>query len=164
MELLTPELGLFLWTLVAFLLFFFLLKKFAWKPILGALSERERNIADSIATAESVKKEMASMKAENEQILNEARAERTSMLREAKETKDKIVEEAKDLAKVEANRIIAEAREQIHNEKMAAITDIKNQMGNLVVEVSEKVLRKELSDKSAQEKYISTLASEIKLN
>lgn len=164
MELLLPDFGLFLWTLIAFLIFFFLLKKFAWKPILGALEERESGIAESIATAEKVKKEMATMKAENETLLSEARAERTQMIKEAKETKDKMIAEAKDQAKSEAAKVIADARMQIQNEKMAAITDVKNQMGNLVIEVSEKVLRKELSDKGAQENYISQLASEIKLN
>ncbi len=164
MELLLPDFGLFLWTLIAFLIFFFLLKKFAWKPILGALEERESGIADSIATAERVKKEMADMKAENETLLSEARAERTLMIKEAKETKDKMIAEAKDEAKSEAAKVIADARVQIENEKMAALTDVKNQVGNLVIEVSEKVLRKELSDKRAQENYISQLASEIKLN
>ena len=164
MDLLLPEFGLFFWTLIAFLIFFFLLKKFAWGPILGALNEREGNIADSIASAERIKKEMATMKAENEQVLNEARAERSQIMREAKEAKDKIVSEAKDQAKAEANKIIADARQQIQNEKMAALTEVKNQVGNLVIEVSEKVLRSELADRKAQESYISQLASEIKLN
>jgi F-type H+-transporting ATPase subunit b len=164
MELLLPDFGLFLWTLVAFLIFFFLLKKFAWKPILGALDEREKGIADSIATADRVKKEMAALQSENETLLNEARATRTQMMKEAKDVSDKMINEAKDQAKVEANKIITDARVQIQNEKMAAMTDVKNQVGNLVIEVSEKVLRKELSDKGAQENYISQLASEIKLN
>jgi F-type H+-transporting ATPase subunit b len=164
MELLLPEFGLFFWTLISFLLFFFLLKKFAWKPILGALNERESNIAESIATAERVKKEMAEMSAENEKVLNEARAERSQILREAKEAKDKIVSEAEGEAKDKANKIISDARQQIQNEKMAALTDVKNQVGNLVIEVSEKVLRSELKDKEAQEGYISKLASEIQMN
>lgn len=163
MDLLIPQFGLFFWTLVAFLSFFFILKKFAWKPILGALSEREKNIAESLATAEKVKAEMANMKAENEQILNEARAERAQIIKEAKETKDKMINDAKDVAKVEANKIVADSRAQIANEKLAALTEVKNQVGNLVIEVSEKVLRKELSDKNAQANYISQLASEIKL-
>ncbi len=164
MDLLLPEFGLFFWTLVAFLIFFFLLKKFAWGPILGALSERESNIADSIATAERVKKEMAEMTAENEKVLNEARAERSQIMREAKEAKDKIINDAKEQAKAEANKIIADARQQIENEKLAALTDVKNQVGNLVIEVSEKVLRSELKDKAAQEGYITKLTSEIELN
>ena len=164
MDLLLPEFGLFFWTLIAFLIFFFLLEKFAWGPILGALNEREGNIAESIAIAERIKKEMATMQSENEQVLNEARAERSQIMREAKEAKDKIVNEAKDQAKAEANKIIADARQQIQNEKMAALTEVKNQVGNLVIEVSEKVLRSELADRKAQESYISQLASEIKLN
>ena len=164
MELLLPELGLFIWTLLAFVIVFLILKKFAWKPILATLNDREKSIADSIASADKVRQEMANMKSENEQLLNQAREERSLMLKEAKDTKDKIVNDAKAQAIEEANKIMADARAQIQNEKMAALTDVKNQMGKLVIEVSEKVLRKELSDKSAQENYISTLAKEIKLN
>ena len=164
MELLLPELGLFVWTILAFLVEFLILKKFAWKPILATLNDREKSIADSIASADKVRQEMESMKSENEQLLNQAREERSLMLKEAKDTKDKIVNDAKSQAIEEANKIMADARAQIQNEKMAALTDVKNQMGKLVIEVSEKVLRKELSDKSAQENYISTLAKEIKLN
>ena len=164
MELLLPELGLFIWTLLAFVIVFLILKKFAWKPILATLNDREKSIADSIASADKVRQEMANMKSENEQLLNQAREERSLMLKEAKDTKDKIVNDAKSQAIEEANKIMADARAQIQNEKMAALTDVKNQMGKLVIEVSEKVLRKELSDKSAQENYISTLAKEIKLN
>ena len=164
MDLITPELGLFFWTLIAFLIVFFLLKKFAWGPILGTLNDREKSIADSIASAEKVRNEMANMKRENEQLLVQAREERTLMLKEAKETKEKIVSEAKTQASEEANKILAEAREQINNEKMAAMVDLKNHIGKLVLEVSEKVLRKEMSDKSAQTDYINSLTKEIKLN
>src|ERR1700747_20757 len=108
MDLLTPEFGLFFWTLLAFLTVFFILRKFAWKPILTMLGEREKGIADSIATAERIKAEMSQFKSENEKLLAQAREERTTMLREAKETKDKIVNEAKEQAKVEANKIIAD--------------------------------------------------------
>lgn len=164
MDLLLPGFGLFFWTLVAFLIFFFLLKKFAWKPILGALNERESNIAESIESAERVKAEMALMQAENEKVLNEARAERSQIMREAKEAKDKIIADAEGEAKEKASKIISDARQQIQNEKMAALTEVKNQVGNLVIEVSEKVLRSELKDKAASEGYISKLASEIQLN
>jgi F-type H+-transporting ATPase subunit b len=164
MDLLLPEFGLFFWTLVAFLIGFFLLKKFAWKPILETLDEREKSIASNIASAEKVKNEMANMKSEHEQLLAKAREERALIVKEAKETKDKMIGDAKEMAKSEAANIIAEARQQIQNEKMAALTEVKNQMGNLVIEVSEKVLRKELSDKSAQQNYIQQLSSEIKLN
>ena len=129
MELLTPELGLFVWTLLAFLIVFFLLKKFAWIPILTTLGEREKGIADSIAAADRVRKEMALMQSENEKLMQTAREERSAMLKEAKEIRDKMVNEAKDLAKVEANKVIAEAQVQIQQQKMAAMTDVKNQIG-----------------------------------
>lgn len=164
MSLLTPHLGFFVWTIVAFVVVLFLLKKFAWKPILKSLNERESNIANSIAAAEKVKAEMAQMKSENEALLAKAREERAQMLKEARETKDKIINEAKDQAKVEANKIIIEAQAAIETQKMAAITDVKNQVGKLVIEVSEKVLRKELGNKESQEAHIKGLVDEVKLN
>ena len=117
MELLTPDLGLFVWTLIAFLVVLFILKKFAWGPILKSLAERETGIAESIATADRVRKEMAQMQNENEKLMMQAREERTAMLKEAKETRDKIVNEAKDAAKIEANKIIADAQQQIQQQK-----------------------------------------------
>lgn len=164
MELLTPGFGLFFWTLIAFLTVFFLLKKFAWKPILEALNEREKNIADSISSAEKVREEMRQLKSEHEVLLNQAREERTLILKEAKEIKDKIINEAKDAAKDEAGKIMMETRQQIEFQKNAAIVDVKNQIGMLVIEVAEKVLRKEMSAKQEQQDYIKKLASEIKLN
>ena len=164
MQLLTPAFGLIIWTLLAFLIVFFLLKKFAWPMILGGLAEREKNIGDSLALAEKIKLEMAQMKNDNEAILAQAREERASMLKEAKATKDKMISEAKEEAKLQANKIITDAHASIQNQKMAALTEIKNQVGSLVLEVSEKVLRKELSNKAAQENYIKTLAAEVKLN
>jgi F-type H+-transporting ATPase subunit b len=164
MKLLTPDLGLFVWNLIAFLIVFYILAKFAWKPILHSLKERETGIADSLATAEKVKQEMAQMKSENEALLTKAREERAAMLKEAKDTKDKIINEAKDAAKAEAAKIMADAQASIQQQKMAALTDVKNQVGNLVIEVSEKVLRRELSNKSEQENYIKQLANEVKLN
>ncbi|MFC0774101.1 F0F1 ATP synthase subunit B [Terrimonas alba] len=164
MSLLTPHLGFFVWTIVAFVVVLLLLKKFAWKPILKSLNERESNIANSIAAAEQVKAEMAQMKSENEALLAKAREERAQMLKEARETKDKIINEAKDQAKVEANKIIVEAQAAIETQKMAAITDVKNQVGKLVIEVSEKVLRRELGGKESQEAHIKGLVDEVKLN
>ncbi len=164
MELLLPPLGLIFWTLVAFLVVLFLLKKFAWKPIIKGLNDREANIADSIATAEKVKLEMAQLKSENEELLAVAREERAAMLKEAKEIRDKMINEAKDEAKAQAAKIISEAQASITNQKMAAMTDIKNQVGKLVIEVSEKVLRRELSNKADQENFIRGLADDIKLN
>lgn len=164
MDLLIPSFGLIFWTLLAFLFVFFILKKFAWKPILSSLKERENSIASSLATAEKVKAEMAQMKSENEALMAQAREERASMLKEAKDTKDRIINEAKEQAKAEAAKIMADVQSSIEQQKMAALTDVKNQVGNLVIEVAEKVLRRELSNKSEQEGYIKQLASEVKLN
>ena len=164
MQLLTPGLGLIIWTLLAFLVVFFILRKFAWPSILGGLRKREQTIADSLATAEKVRGEMALLKSENEALLVKAREERTLMLREAKETKEKIINDAKEQAKIETDKIIADAQSAINQQKMAAIVDLKNQVGNLVIEVSEKILRRELSSKQEQENYIKTLADQVKFN
>ena len=161
MQLLTPAFGLIFWTLVAFLGAFFILKKFAWPAIINGLNEREKTIADSLATAERVRQEMAELKSENEALMAQAREERAQMLKEAKETKDKIINEAKEQAKVEANKIIVDANNAILNAKMAALTDVKNQIGNMVVEVSEKVIRRELAASADQEAYIRKLADDL---
>ncbi|HYM95423.1 MAG TPA: F0F1 ATP synthase subunit B [Chitinophagaceae bacterium] len=164
MNLLTPGFGLLIWTLLAFLVVFFILKKFAWPDIINGLKKREESIADSLATAEKVKAEMAQMKSENEALLAKAREERAQMLKEARETKDKIINEAKEQAKTEANKIITEAQAAINTQKMAAVTEVKNEIGKLVIEVSEKVLRRELSDKKSQEEHVKSLVNEVKLN
>jgi F-type H+-transporting ATPase subunit b len=164
MDLLLPHLGLIVWTLLAFLIVFLILKKFAWPQILNGLNEREANIANAIASAEKVKQEMSQLKSENEALLQSAREERASMLKEAKDMKDKIINDAKEEAKTQASKIVADANASINHQKMAALTDIKNQVGKMVVEVSEKILRRELSNKSEQESYISKLTDEIKLN
>jgi F-type H+-transporting ATPase subunit b len=164
MDLLTPQLGLLVWNIIAFLILFLILAKFAWKPILKSLKERETGIADSLATAERVKAEMAQLKSENETLLAKAREERATILKEARDVKDRIINEAKDQAKVEAGKIITDAQAAIEQQKMAAITDVKNQIGNLVIEVSEKILRRELANKQEQETYIKKLAEEVKLN
>lgn len=164
MELLLPKLGLIFWTLLAFLIVFYLLKKFAWKPIISSLNAREKGIADSLATAERVKQEMSELKSENEALLAKAREERGQMLKEARETKDKIISEAKEQAKVEASKIITDAQHAIHTQKMAALTDVKNEVGKLVIEVTEKILRRELDNKKAQEEHIRELVDEVKLN
>lgn len=164
MDLLTPAFGLLIWTLLAFLIVFFILKKFAWPAIIEGLKKREQSIADSLATAEKVRAEMAQLKSENEALLAKAREERAQMLKEARETKDKIINEAKEQAKVEANKIITDAQAAINTQKMAAITEVKNEIGKLVIDVSEKVLRRELSDKKAQEEHVKSLVNEVKLN
>jgi F-type H+-transporting ATPase subunit b len=164
MELLTPSFGLLFWTLLAFIIVFILLKKYAWKPILSSLDQREKGIADSLETAEKVKREMAELKSENEALLVKAREERGAMLKEARDTKDRIINEAREGAKIEANKIIIEAQQAINTQKMAALTDVKNQVGKLVIEVTEKILRKELSNKEAQEAHIRDLVGEVKMN
>ncbi len=164
MQLLLPKVGLILWTLIAFGIVFYILAKYAWKPILKSLDEREKNISDSILSAENMKKEMANMQSENEALLAKAREERSQMMREAKEIRDKMIQDAKEQARKETNKIVADAQSVINQQKMAAITDLKNQVGNLVLEVSEKVLRRELDNKEAQEKYIQELAQNVELN
>ncbi len=164
MKLLTPEFGLLIWTLIAFLVVFFILKKMAWPAIIKGLRDRENSITESLATAQKVKEEMAQMKSENEALLASAREERAIMIKEARETKEKMISDAKELAKVEANKIITEAQIAIEAQKMAAMIDVKNQVGKLVIEVSEKVLRKELENKDAQEVHIKGLVDGVKLN
>lgn len=164
MDLLLPHFGLIVWTLLAFVIVFLILKKFAWKPILKSLGEREDNIANSIAAAEKIKLEMAQFKNDNEVLLIKAREERGQMLKEAKEIKDKMINDAKDQAKEAAAKIVADAHASINQQKMAAITDLKNQVGKLVIEVSEKVLRRELSNKAEQETFIKELTGKSKLN
>jgi F-type H+-transporting ATPase subunit b len=164
MKLLTPEIGLLLWTLVAFLIVFLILKAKAWPAIIKGLRDRENSISESLATAEKVKAEMAQMQSENEALLARAREERAQLMKEARETKDRIINEAKEQAKAEANKIVTEAQVAINAQKMAALTEVKNQVGKLVIEVSEKVLRKELSNREAQEAHIKGLVDEVKMN
>jgi F-type H+-transporting ATPase subunit b len=164
MNLLTPEFGLLIWTMLAFLVVFYILAKFAWPPIVKGLKDREDGIANSLATAEKVRAEMAQLKNENEILLAKAREERAEILKEARITKDKIINEAKDQAKIEAGKIIVDAQAAIETQKMAALTDIKNQVGHMVVEISEKILRRELTNKPEQENYIKKLSEEVKLN
>ena len=164
MKLLTPEFGLIVWTFLAFLIVFFILKKLAWPAIIKGMREREEGITNSLATAERVRAEMAQLKNENEALLAAAREERAQMLKEAREIKDKIINEAKGQAKIEASKIIVEAQAVINTQKMAAITEVKNQVGKMVIEISEKVLRKELGTKESQEAHIKGLVEEVKLN
>src|SRR5215510_873817 len=164
MDLLSPSFGLIIWTLLAFLIVFFILKTKAWPAITKGLKEREQGIADALSTAEKVKAEMAEMKSEHEALLAQAREERAQILKEARETKEKIINESKEAAKVEASKIMAESLAAIEAQKMAAVTDVKNQIGKMVVEVSEKILRRELNNKADQEAHIKGLVNEVKLN
>ncbi len=164
MELLTPDLGLFVWTLIAFLAVFFILRATAWKPILKSLGERERGIADSIAAADRVKKEMAQMQRDNEALMLQAREERTAMLKEAKDLSDGIIAKAKNDTKAITEKMIADAHQQIQQQKMAALTEVKNEIGTLAVNVAEKILRQQLAGDAAQAALAENLAKDVQLN
>ncbi len=159
-----PDIGLVFWNTIAFIVLFFVLRAFAWKPMLKAIQDREQGIEDALSKADKMKADIAAMQSENEALLAKAREERAQMIKEAKETADKMVADAKDKAKSEYDRIVADAQVAINQQKNAALTDVKNQVGSLVVEVAEKVLRKELANKSEQESYIKQLAEGVKLN
>jgi F-type H+-transporting ATPase subunit b len=162
--LVTPGIGLIFWTTLCFLLLIVLLGKYAWKPILGAIKEREEGITKALESAEKAKLEMKELVAGNEKILEQARAERDAMLKEARETKDNIVNEAKAKSKLEADRILNSAREQITNEKNAAITELKNQVATLSIEIAEKILKSELSSDEKQKSLVNTLMKDVNLN
>ncbi|MCB0402873.1 MAG: F0F1 ATP synthase subunit B [Flavobacteriales bacterium] len=156
--------GLFFWQLFLFVGLILLLRKFAWKPILKAVEERESSIEDALEAAEAAKRQMAELKSNNEDLMNKARDERDAMLKEAREMKDKIVAEAKTTASAQAEKIIAEARESIQHEKMAAITELKNQVAVLSIEIAEKILKEELSSADKQKTLIDNVVKEINLN
>jgi F-type H+-transporting ATPase subunit b len=164
MELLTPAIGLLFWMALVFGILVFFLKKFAWKPILSSLKEREDSIASALRMAEETRAEMAKLKSDNDKILAEARAERDKMIRDAKGITDKMISEAKDRAVVEGNKIIADARETIQQEKTAVVAQMKKDMATFSIEIAEKVIRRELADKKSQESLVSTLISEANLN
>ena len=164
MGLLTPDYGLLFWMVLSFSIVLFILKKFAWKPILGALKEREKSIEGALKSAEKAKAEMAKMQADNEKILAEARLERDKLIKEAREMKDRIVEEAKTLAQVEGQKMIEAARQSISSEKKAAIKEIKDQVAVLSIQVAEKLIKDKLSDNANQSDYIDKLLKDIKLN
>jgi F-type H+-transporting ATPase subunit b len=164
MELVKPDIGLLFWMVISFLIVFFLLKKFAWKPILEMLDEREKTIETALQSAEKAKDEMARLQANNEQLIQEAKAERDNILKAARDAKDSIIAEAKSRANEEADRLIKIARENINNEKMAAITDLKNQVANLSVEIAEKLIKVELANKESQKDLINKYLEEAKLN
>ena len=160
----TPAIGTVVWTTLIFCLFFFLLAKFAWKPILSAIKARDEMIKGSLEAAEKAREEMAKLQSNNEEILRKAREDREAILSEAKEIKEKIIVEAKEKANIEAQKSVTQARQQIQAEKTAAINDIKKQVAELSVAIAEKILKKELDNKGEQEKIIDTLIDEIKLN
>lgn len=156
--------GLFFWQLVIFVSLIFLLRKFAWKPILTAVDEREGKISDALEQAEKAKAEVARLQSNNEALLREAQAERDAILKAARDAKESMVSEAKAKASEEANRMIEQARESIRNEKMAAVTELKNQVAALSLEIAEKLVKEQLSSDAKQVELSNKLVSEIKLN
>ena len=162
--LVTPDPGLFIWSTVAFLILLVLLRKFAWKPITEALNERERSIEDALAKAEMAKEEMAKLTSENEQLLREARIERDQILKEAKELKDQIVNDAKASAQAEGAKMIEKAQNEINNQKIAALAEVKGQVATLSLEIAEKVLRNRFEDQNKQQELVSDLLKKVELN
>ncbi|RMG87338.1 MAG: ATP synthase F0 subunit B [Bacteroidetes bacterium] len=159
-----PDLGLILWTTLIFILFWVIIGKLAFGPIKDALKKRETDIQNALDQARKAREEMANLKAENEELLAQAREERAKILKEAKEAKERIIAEAKLKAKEEAKKIVSDAKEQIENQKMAAMVEIKNTVGNMALEIAEKVLRKQLQGNAEQEQFVKTLVDDIKLN
>ncbi|MEM7162984.1 MAG: F0F1 ATP synthase subunit B [Bacteroidota bacterium] len=164
LSLIEPEFGLFFWMLVVFLAVLFLLKKFAWGPILQGLKNREDSIENALESAKRAKEEMANLQASNEELIKEARAERDKLLREAKETRDSIVSKAESEAKEKAEAIVAKAKEDIQNEKLAAMSELKNQVANISLEIAEKVVRKKLDNDEEQKSLISDLVKDLNIN
>jgi len=158
------SIGLFAWQTLLFVLLIFLLRKFAWKPILDTVNEREEGIKNALAEADKARQEMQNIKADNDKVLKEARIERDALLKEAKEIKENIIAEAKEEAQAVANKQIELTKQAIANEKAAALTDIKNQMGDLSVNIAEKVVKGELADKNKQLKLIEQLLNDVTLN
>ncbi|MGV1011253.1 MAG: F0F1 ATP synthase subunit B [Flavobacterium sp.] len=156
--------GLFIWQVVIFVGLIFLLKKFAWKPILDAVNEREEGIKNALLSAENAKKEMQNLKSDNEKLLAEARAERDSLMKEAREIKDKMINDAKSEAQEAGEKMISQAKAAIESEKNAAMAELKNQVSSLSLEIAEKVLRDELSNKDSQTKLVEKMLGDAKLN
>ena len=159
----TPDYGTIFWMLIIFGIVLFILKKFAWGPILKALKDRELSIAEALNSAEKARKDVAGLKASNDQIIAEARREKEIILKEARDIKDKIIAEAKNLANVEGQKSIESAKQQINAEKDAAINDIKIQVAELSVMIAEKVIRKQLDNPKDQEKLVEDLLKDMKL-
>lgn len=164
MELLTPKSGLFFWQVVIFIPFVFLLMKFGWKPILASLKEREESIQHALDAAEKAKIEMASLKSDNEKLLKEAREERDRMLKDAKDAANRLHDEAQVAARKNADRIIEDAKAVIHTEKQAALRDVKAQVAMFSLAISEKLIKKNLSEDKQQKELVDTFIKDLKLN
>ena len=163
MQLTSPE-SLIFWTTIIFVIFFFLLAKFAWKPILGAVKSREESINNALASAEAARREMQNLTADNERILQEARMERDALLKEAREMKDKMIADSKHEAQLQGERMIEQAKAAIESEKNAAMAELKSQVSSLSLEIAEKLLKEELSNKDAQTKLVERMLGDVKLN
>jgi len=164
MDLVTPQIGLVFWTTLCFAILLFILGKYAWKPILAAVAERENSIESALSRAEAVKEEMARLTSENEALLKQARAERDAILSEATKVKNQIISEAKDAAHKEGARQIEQARVEINNQKAIAMADVKNQVAALSLEIAEKVLRKQFEDSKKQDELVRDLLKDVKLS
>jgi F-type H+-transporting ATPase subunit b len=164
MELIYPGLGLIFWMTLSFALLFLILKKFAWKPILSMLQDREKQIDDALNAAERAREDMKQLQSDNEKLLRDAKIEREQILSEGRQLKDKILDEARTRGNLEAQRMIEAAREAIKFEKMAAITELKNQVALLSIDIAEKVLKEELNVSAKQKQLINNLLDEINFN
>ncbi len=164
MELVSPGIGLILWMTLSFATLIFILRRFAWKPILKSLRDREDSIDEALNLANKAREEMKTLKADNEKLLKEAQEERNIILRDARKVRESIIEEARVKANEEANNIVENAKERIENEKMAAMTDLKNQIASISIEIAEKILERELSEASKQEEFLKKLIEKAKLN
>ena len=164
MELLTPDIGLVAWATISFILLLIVLKKFAWKPIVTTLDERNTSIENALAQAEAAREEMKALSARNEEILKEAKEERNNILKEANKVKEQIVADAKLTAQENVSKIMEDASKDIENQKLAVMAELKNASAGLALEIAEKVIAKQLSAKGEQEKFISELAAQANLN
>ncbi len=164
MELVTPNPGLIFWTAITFCLLLYILGKYAWKPIMKAVSDRENSIESALLKADAVREEMARLTNENEALLKQARSERESILAEATKVKNQIINEAKEAAQKEGSRIMDNARAEINNQKLIALADVKNQVAVLSLEIAEKVLRKQFEDQKKQDELVKELLKEVKLS
>ena len=164
MELVKPGIGLLFWMTITFSIVLYILTKFAWKPILNSIRERESSINEAINAADNARKQMESLKADNEKLLAQARAERERMLKEANEMKDSIIAQAKRSADEEGRKIITNAKDSIEREKLNALNELKTQVAVLSVNMAEKILRKKMDDRTQQEAFVNDNLKSIKLN
>ena len=164
MGLIQPDLGTVIWMLVVFGIVLYILAKFAWKPILGALQQRDQSIERALRSAENARKDIEKIKADNEKIIAKGREERDQMMMEARDIKDKLIAEAKNQANEEAEKLIRSAKQAIENEKATVLTDIRKQVAAFSLEIAEKIIRQKLSDDKEQQKLIDELVKELKLN